>query len=486
MNKDFNALKPEALWRHFVNIMATPHPSHHEDGIKAYIKDFATTNNLDCISDEAGNILIRKGASAGMESRQVVVLQAHMDMVPQKNDDKEFDFTKDPIEGYIDGDWVRANGTTLGADNGVGMAAMLAVLEDDTLQHGAIEALFTSDEECGMDGVFGMKPDLLTGDILLNLDTEDEDELCVGCAGGLDLVATFDYESESTPQGDYVARRLSVKGLRGGHSGCQIHEQRGNANKLLFRFLRLTKFDLLLCAVNGGTLRNAIPREAYADILVHTDDLSTLEEQVASYCETITKEYSTIEDELEVTLTPIDYPETMMDETSAACLVWAMAGCPNGVYSMSYTVPGLVQTSSNLSIVRSNGSQTKVEMLLRSSCDSEKIALADTIASVFELADAEVVADGGYPGWMPNMDSEILGTLKAGHTEVFGGEPHVRGVHAGLECALIGSLYPKMDMVSFGPTIMSPHSPDECVQISSVERFYTLLLYALANIPAKE
>ncbi len=336
-----------------------------------------------------------------------------------------------------------------------------------------------------MDGVFGMKTDLLTGDILLNLDTEEEDELCVGCAGGLDLVATFDYESEATPQGDYVARRLSVKGLRGGHSGCQIHEQRGNANKLLFRFLRLTKLDVLLCAVNGGTLRNAIPREAYADILIHTDDLATFEEQVAAYCETITKEFATIENELEVSLSEIEYPETMMDEDSAACLVWAMAGCPNGVYSMSYTVPGLVQTSSNLSIIKSDGSKTTVEMLLRSSCDSEKIALADTIASIFELADAEVVSDGGYPGWMPNMDSNILKSLIKGHKEIFGGEPQVRGVHAGLECALIGSLYPKMDMVSFGPTIMSPHSPDECVQISTVERFYKLLLYALANIPTK-
>ncbi len=451
--------------------------------MREYLTTFAEANGLECVEDSAGNILIRKDASKGMESRQGVVLQAHIDMVPQKNNDKEFDFTSDPIEGYIDGDWVRADGTTLGADNGIGVAAALAVLEDKTLVHGSIEALFTSNEECGMDGAFGLSEELLKGSILLNLDTEDDDELCIGCAGGLDLVVSFDHEMVTTPQGEYTALRLEVKGLRGGHSGCQIHEQRGNANKLLFRFLRLTKLDILLSSVNGGTLRNAIPREAHADILVHNDDLAHLKEQVERYAETLRAEYRTIESDLQVNLVPIDYPQMMIDEDSAACMVWAIAGCPDGVNKMSYTMPDLVQTSSNLAIVRSEGEQTKVELFLRSSSESEKSALADTIASIFELADAEVVCEGGHPGWMPNPDSKILTTLAEGYRTLFGEEPHVRAVHAGLECGIIGASYPKMDMISFGPTIVSPHSPDECVKISSVERFYRLLLHTLENIP---
>lgn len=470
------------MWRHFVNIMNTPHPSHHEDGIRSYVKSVAESNSLECIEDEVGNILIRKGASEGMEQRPCVVLQAHLDMVPQKNNDKEFDFTRDAIEGYIDGDWVTANGTTLGADNGIGVAAALAVVEDRLIKHGAIEVLLTSNEECGMDGAFGLKGDLLQGEILLNLDTEDDDELCIGCAGGLDLVARFDHEVVPTPQGDYVARRLEVKGLRGGHSGCQIHEQRANANKLLFRFLRFTKTDILLCGVEGGTLRNAIAREAHADILCHVDDLEALEQQVKNYEQTIRTEYATIEDSVEITLREIDYPQTMIDEDSASCMVWAIAGCPDGVAKMSYTMHGLVQTSSNLAIVRCEGSQSRVELFLRSSSESEKSALADQIASVFELSDAEVECEGGHPGWMPNPTSPIVAQMVENYRTLFGEEPHVRAVHAGLECGLIGSIYPQMDMISFGPTIVSPHSPDERVKIDSVGRFYKLLIYTLENL----
>ncbi len=453
--------------------------------MREYLTTFAEANGLECVEDSAGNILIRKDASKGMESRQGVVLQAHIDMVPQKNNDKEFDFTSDPIEGYIDGDWVRADGTTLGADNGIGVAAALAVLEDKTLVHGSIEALFTSNEECGMDGAFGLSEELLKGSILLNLDTEDDDELCIGCAGGLDLVVSFDHEMVTTPQGKYTALRLEVKGLRGGHSGCQIHEQRGNANKLLFRFLRLTKLDILLSSVNGGTLRNAIPREAHADILVHNDDLAHLKEQVERYAETLRAEYRTIESDLQVNLVPIDYPQMMIDEDSAACMVWAIAGCPDGVNKMSYTMPNLVQCSSNLAIVRSDDSSTTVELLLRSASESEKVALADSIASVFELADAEVECQGGYPGWEPNIASPILNSMVAGYKELFGSEPRVIAIHAGLECGVIGSTYPNLDSISFGPTIVSPHSPDECVNIPSVEKFYKLLRYTIESAPQR-
>ncbi len=486
------------VWKHFAAMLEIPHPSYHEDAIRQYFKDFVAKQNengkkLECTEDSAGNILIRKEATAGMEDRATIVLQAHMDMVPQKNNDTQFDFTKDAVQAYIDGDWVRAKGTTLGADNGIGVAAALAILEescndDNSIAHPALEALFTSNEECGMDGAFGLSEEFLKGEILLNLDTEDEGELCIGCAGGLDFEVRFDHEREESPKaedGDYVAKRLSVKGLKGGHSGCQIHEQRANANKLLFRFLRFTKLNLLISKIDGGSLRNAIPREAYADILIHSDDIKDFEEQVKRFEAMVTKEYAAIENSIEITLTNIDYPTTIIEENVASCIVWAIAGCPDGVAKMSDTMPGLVQTSSNLAIVKTSedGARTEVELFLRSSSESEKIALADSIASIFELADAEVTCGGSHPGWLPNIDSPILKTMQESYERLFGKRAEVRAVHAGLECGIIGATYPNLDMISFGPTIVSPHSPDECAEISSVEKFYRLLKYTLANAP---
>lgn len=465
--------------------MSIPHPSEHEAALRDYLTEFATDQNLECVVDRAGNVIIRKGATEGMESRQGIILQGHIDMVPQKNADKEFDFLTDPIEGYIDGEWVRANGTTLGADNGIGAAAILAILEDGTVAHPNIEALFTVNEERGMDGAFGLEAGMLQGDILLNLDTEDERELCIGCAGGLSLVATLDHEMEPTPQGDYVARRLKVSNLRGGHSGCEIHEQRGNANKLLFRFLRLSKLEILITAVEGGTLHNAIPREAYADILIHKDDLEVFEEQVTRYEKTIQAEYKTVDSNLAVSLSEIEYPAMMIEEEAASCLVWGVAGAPDGVWKMSYTIAGLVQSSSNLATIKSTETQTRIEISLRSSCESELTALADTIASIFELADFEVSCSGGYPGWQPNVESPILKSMSDAYRKLFGQEPKILAVHAGLECGIIGSTYPNLDMISFGPTILSPHSPSERVEIASVERFYQLLCYTIENAPTK-
>ncbi|MFI3305385.1 MAG: aminoacyl-histidine dipeptidase [Rikenellaceae bacterium] len=485
MNKNFSALKPEAVWRHFEKIMSIPHPSLHEAALRDYIKGFAADHNLECIEDKTGNVIIRKGATAGMESRQGIILQGHIDMVPQRDAEREFDFLTDPIEGYIDGEWVRANGTTLGADNGVGAAAALAILEDETLAHPMIEALFTVNEERGMDGAFGLEAGVLQGDILLNLDTEEESELCIGCAGGLNLVATLNYESEPTPQGDYVARRLEVSALRGGHSGCEIHEQRGNANKLLFRLLRLTKLELLIAAVDGGTLHNAIPREAHADILIHRDDLALFEEQVARYESTIRNEYGSVESGINVTLSEIEYPSEMIEEDAAACLVWGVAAAHDGVWKMSYTMLGLVQSSSNLATIKSREGEIRIEISLRSSCESEITALADTIASTFELADFEVSCEGGYPGWQPNVESPILKTMSESYRKLFSKEPNVLAVHAGLECGIIGATYPNLDMISFGPTILSPHSPSERVEIGSVERFYQLLRYTIENTPEK-
>ncbi|MFR9651916.1 MAG: aminoacyl-histidine dipeptidase [Rikenellaceae bacterium] len=483
MNRDLTTLEPQLVWRHFEKICSIPHPSTEEEALSKAIIEYAKSLSLECEIDHAGNVIIRKGATAGMESRQCTLLQAHLDMVPQKNNDKEFDFSKDPIECYIDGEWVRANGTTLGADNGIGMAAALALLEDPTAVHGDIEILLTVNEERGMDGAEALKPDQLRSTIMLNLDTEDEDELCIGCAGGLNLVAKMAHQITNTPRNGYVARRLEIKGLKGGHSGVQIHEQRANANKLLFRLLRLTKLDIILVSADGGTLSNAIPREASVDLLIHKKDLKLFEEQVSRFKENITLEYTPVEESISLTLNEIAYPKKMIDQDSAALLVWAMAAAPDGVHNMSNTIPGLVQTSSNLAIVRTDDDSTMVEFFIRSASETQKVELADTIASIFELADGDVSCTGSHPGWLPNPNSAILKVVKECFTKQYGEEPKVQAVHAGLECGLIGSIYPKMDMISMGPTIVSPHSPDECVEIGSVARFYTLLKSVLANIP---
>ncbi len=484
MNKNFEALNPQAVWKHFVEIMKRPRPSYHEEAIRQYVIDFAAANNLECSVDDALNVYIHKPATPGMESRKGLILQAHLDMVPQKNNDKEFDFENDAIEGYIDGEWVTANGTTLGADNGVGVAAILAILEDETLVHGELEALLTATEETGMDGANGLKGGLLKGEILLNLDSEDEGELFIGCAGGVDLSAEFEYDSVPSPDTDYQAYRIDVKGLKGGHSGIQIVCQRANANKVLFRYLRNAD-DILLCSVDGGGLRNAIPREAHAIVLVHDEDIAAFEASIKSYEAEIIAEYAGVEDSISITATSCEVPEEMMDEDAAACLVWAVVGAADGVIKMSTSMPGLVQTSSNLARVISDGSTVKVHCLLRSSMSSEKMALADSIASVFELADADVEITGAYDGWNPNMESPILKTMMASYKDLYNVEPEVKAIHAGLECGIISTNYPTLDMISFGPTIQYPHSPDERVEIASVEKFYDFLKHTITNAPQK-
>ncbi len=486
MNKNFEALNPQAVWKHFVEIMKRPRPSHHEEAIRQYVIDFAAANNLECSLDDALNVYIHKPATEGMESRKGVILQAHLDMVPQKNNDKEFDFENDAIEGYIEGEWVTASGTTLGADNGIGVAAILAILEDNTLQHGKLEALLTATEETGMDGANGLKGGLLKGDILLNLDSEDEGELFVGCAGGVDLSATFEYESCPTPDSDYKAYKIEVKGLKGGHSGIQIVCQRANANKVLFRLLRQESLEsVLLCSVDGGGLRNAIPREAQAVVAVHEDDIADFEQAIADYQAEIIGEYAGIEDSISITATQVEMPEEMIDEDAASCLVWAIVACFDGVYRMSTSMAGLVQTSSNMARVISDGQTVKVHCLLRSSIRSEKIALAESIESVFELADADVETSGEYDGWNPNMDSPILKTMVESYKDLYNKEPKVTAIHAGLECGIISTNYPNLDMISFGPTIRFPHSPDEKVEIESVAKFYDFLRHTIINAPKK-
>ena len=484
MNKDFSALSPALVWKHFAAICNIPHPSHHEEKIRQYVVDFAQAQGLEYTVDEANNVYVRKPATAGMENRKGIVIQAHLDMVPQKNNDKVFNFETDPIEAYIDGEWVTAAGTTLGADNGIGAAAILAVLEDKTLVHGPVEALFTATEETGMDGAFGLKGGLLQGDILLNLDSETEGELYVGCAGGLDANITLPYTAQAAPAG-YTAYAVEVKGLKGGHSGIQIGYQRANANRELFRLLNASSCELLLASVDGGGLRNAIPREATAVVLVAQADVAVFEAEVAAFEKTLIAEYANIEDSISVKAAQVAMPEQIIPAEVSAKLAKAVIGAPNGVVKMSVEMEGLVQTSSNLARVVSNGECVKVHCLLRSSVNSEKHALGAAIKGVFELAGATVELSGDYDGWKPNMESPILHTMLASYESLYGVKPAVMAIHAGLECGIIGGKYEGLDMISFGPTICFPHSPDEKVEIASVEKFYSFLLHTLANAPLK-
>ena len=484
MDKNFSALAPALVWKHFAAICNIPHPSHHEEKIREYVVDFAKAQGLEYTVDEANNVYVRKPATAGMENRKGIVIQAHLDMVPQKNNDKVFDFENDPIEAYIDGEWVTANGTTLGADNGIGAAAILAVLEDKTLVHGPVEALFTATEETGMDGAFGLKGGLLQGDILLNLDSETEGELYVGCAGGLDANITLPYVAEAAPAG-YVAYAVEVKGLKGGHSGIQIGYQRANANRELFRLLDASACNLRLASVDGGGLRNAIPREATAVVLVAEDDVATFEAEVAAFEKTLIAEFANIEDSISVKAAVVSTPAEVIPAEVATKLAKAVIGAPNGVIKMSVEMEGLVQTSSNLARVVSDGQTVKIQCLLRSSVNSEKHALGAAIKGVFELAGATVELTGDYDGWKPNMESPILHTMLASYESLYGVKPAVMAIHAGLECGIIGGKYEGLDMISFGPTICFPHSPDEKVEIASVEKFYSFLLHTLANAPLK-
>ena len=485
MDKNLAALKPALVWKHFAEIVNIPRPSHSEEKIRQYLVDFAVAKGICHQVDEAGNVYMCKPATAGMEDRKGIVLQAHVDMVPQKNNDKVFDFENDPIEAYIDGEWVTANGTTLGADNGIGMAAILAVMEDDTIEHGPIEALFTATEETGMDGAFGLKGGLLQGDILLNLDSEEEGELYVGCAGGMDANITLGYTEEPAPEG-YEALELSVKGCKGGHSGIQIVCQRANANKLLFRVLRAltAQMDVKIASVDGGGLRNAIPREAVAVVLVKAADVAEVKSIVKQYEAVFVAEYAGIEDSIAVSVVDAAVAPVMPADV-ANRLMAAVVACPDGVEKMSMAMEGLVQTSNNLARVVSDGKSVKLQTLMRSSVRSEKEALGDAIKAVFELAGAEVELSGSYDGWNPNMESPILKAMLASYEALYGKRPAVTAIHAGLECGIIGSNYPNLDMISFGPTICYPHSPDEKVNIASVGKFYDFLLHTLKNAPKK-
>ena len=483
---DIRNLEPKQLWNYFHEITQIPRPSKKEKRIVEYMKEFGKKHNLDTIVDKAGNVIIRKPATKGMENRKIVIFQTHLDMVPQKNSDKKHDFEKDPIETIIDGEWVRANGTTLGSDNGIGVAATMAVLASKTIVHGPIEALFTIDEETGMTGVFGLKKGLLKGDILMNLDSEDEGELYVGCAGGIDVNITKDYAEEKSPEG-MAAYKIIAKGLKGGHSGVDIAMGRANSNKIMFRFLMQAEsdFGIRLAEAAGGDLRNAIPRESYSIVLLPEIKAKEFEKFIKGYEKIYRAEFSDTEPDLKFIFEKVSVPAKVMNQGEQYRIIRALFACPNGVQRMSQAMKGLVETSNNLAIVRIIGGKFETYNLTRSSVDSSKEATAWKIAAVFHLIGAEVTFSGSYPGWKPNMQSPILKTMSDVYKDMYGKIPEIKAIHAGLECGLIGGVYPSLDMISFGPTIRFPHSPDEKVNIASVGKFWDFLVGTLKHVPVK-
>lgn len=483
---DIGNLKPTAIWRNFAKLLAIPRPSKKEERIIAFMKEFGENLGLETLVDAVGNVIIRKPATPGMENRKGVVLQGHLDMVPQKNSDVEHDFAKDPISAYIDGEWVKAKGTTLGSDNGMGVAAAMAVLEATDIAHGPIEALFTIDEETGMTGAFNLQPGILKGDILMNMDSEDEGELYIGCAGGMNANMTFSYTEEAIP-GGMSAYSLGITGMKGGHSGMDIPLGRGNAIKSLNRFLweNIDKLELRIASIDGGGLRNAIPREASAIICLPSAKSDELLNTFNTFGKIIKAELAATEPDLKTSINPADLPATLIDDKVIKRALSAVYACPNGVIRMSPDFAGLVETSTNLAILKSENGTISVMCLLRSSVDSAKQDLANMIDSVFQLAGAKREFDGEYPGWKPNPSSPILQHMQGIYNNRFGKIPEIKAIHAGLECGILGAAYPHWDMISFGPTIRFPHSPDEKVNIPSVDKFYDFLLETLKNIPAK-
>lgn len=479
-------LQPASLWNNFEAICGIPHPSKHEAKLREFVVSWAKSHNLETIIDEVGNVIIRKPATHGMETRKGIILQAHLDMVPQKNSETAHDFEKDPITPWVDEDWVKAKGTTLGADNGIGMAAAMAVLEAKDLVHGPVEALFTVDEETGMTGAFGLKAGLLKGDILMNLDSEDEGELYVGCAGGTNANIKFKYADEPVPA-DSEAFKVSVTGLKGGHSGVDIALERGNSNKILNRLLWFShnNFNLRIASILGGSLRNAIPRESFAVVTLPKDKVAEFKKYVEGFVATVTNEYKGVETDIKITVEPVALPGTVIDLRTTFNLLNAIYATPNGVIRMSLDMKGLVETSTNLAIVKSEKNEITVLCLLRSSVDSAKDDLERMIASVYNLAGAESIFDGRYPGWKPNMESPILKEMLEAYEKQFGIKPKIAAIHAGLECGLLGGVYKNWDMISFGPTIRFPHSPDEKVNIPSVKKFWDFLVETLKNAPSK-
>lgn len=476
MATEIKGLSPEAVWGYFYDLTQIPRPTGQTLEAQEYVIGVGKKLGLETLRDEVGNVLIRKPASKGMEDRPIVTLQAHLDMVPQKNAAKEHDFTKDPIDAYMDGEWVRARQTTLGADNGIGASYALAVLSDNTLKHGPIEALFTIDEEVGMVGAFGLKPGFSKGDILINLDSEEEGQIFIGCAGGVDVNATLEYKEEESPKDD-IAVKISLTGLKGGHSGMDIILGRGNANKLLFRLIKeaVSDYGARLSFFEGGSLRNAIPREATAILTIPNDETSALWELVNDYQEIYRTEYKGIDEGITLSIEKVELPKTVVPEEVQDSIINAVEGCVNGVISMLQSFEGIVESSTNMAYVGVKDSKFEAKFLVRSSSETRKFSVVSSIESIMNMAGCHVVVDGAYNGWNPNIDSPILKTIEKAYKEIYSADANIQVIHAGLECGIIQGAMPDMDMVSIGPDILSPHSPDERVNIASVDRVWTLL-----------
>ena len=486
MNEEIRSLEPKVLWNKFADLNAVPRPSKKEERVIEFIKNFGNKLKLETIVDKVGNVIIKKPATSGMENRKAVVLQSHLDMVHQKNNDTKFDFDTQGIEMFVDGDWVRAKGTTLGADNGLGVATIMAILESDTIPHPALEALFTIDEETGMTGAKGLEPGLLQGEILLNLDTEEDDEIGIGCAGGVDLTAKRSYKEEKTPEGS-KAFKIILNGLKGGHSGMDIIKGLGNANKLVNRLLFSVSenLDLRISEINGGGLRNAIPRESEAIVVMDDLQEKVLMFELESEIQKIKDEFFKLEPNLLVSITEVEVPEKVMETKDQEAVLKAIYVAHNGVYRMSPEIKGLVETSNNVARVEVKDGKVTVKCLTRSSVESSKDDLANGLRSGFELAGFQVEVSGDYPGWAPNRDSAILTVLDELYQTMFQEKAKIAACHAGLECGIIGNHYPEMDMISFGPTIHGAHSPDERASIKSSQKYWKFVLEILKNIPQR-
>lgn len=487
MSQEIRNLEPKALWNKFADLNAVPRPSKKEERVIAFMKDFGKKLGLETIEDEVGNVIIKKPATAGMENRKTIVMQSHLDMVHQKNNDTVFDFDTQGIEMYVDNGWVRAKGTTLGADNGLGVATIMAILESTDIPHPAIEALFTIDEETGMTGAMGLKGGLLDGEILLNLDTEEDDEIDIGCAGGIDVTATAEYDEEDTPEGS-VGYAITVKGLNGGHSGMDINKGLGNANKIMNRLLfdGFDNFGLQISEIKGGSLRNAIPRESVAKVIIAKVYDEAFVFDMQEIVNEIKTEFKTMEPNLEILFEKLEtVPAKVMPSIAQFYFVRAMYTAHNGVYRMSADFDDLVETSNNIAKVIVGEGKLSVQCLTRSSVESSKMDLANALRSAFELMGCEVEFTGSYPGWTPNAKSEILDVLTGIYEKQNGSKPNVVACHAGLECGILGTNYPEMDMISFGPTIKGAHSPDERANIASAQKYWKFVLEILKNIPSK-
>ena len=486
MSQEIRNLEPKALWNKFADLNEVPRPSKKEERVIEFMKNFGNSLGLETFEDEIRNVIIRKPATPGMENRKAIVMQGHLDMVHQKNADTVFDFDTQGIDMYVDGDWVRARGTTLGADNGLGVATIMAILESKDIPHPAIEALFTIDEETGMTGALNLKGGILQGQILLNLDTEEDDEIDIGCAGGIDVTATRGYNVEEVPEGS-VGYTITVKGLNGGHSGMDIHKGLGNANKIMNRLLfdGFENFGLQVSEINGGSLRNAIPRESVAKVIISEmfDEAYLFDMQ--EIINDIKAEFKTTEPNLTIEIVKGDLPENVMDLGVQEGIIRAIYAAHNGVYRMSADMEDLVETSNNIARVIVKDGEISIGCLTRSSVESSKFDLANALRSAFELVGCEVELSGSYPGWTPNVNSEILEVLKAIYEKQNGEQPKVVACHAGLECGILGTNYPEMDMISFGPTIHGAHSPDERASISSAQKYWKFVLEILSNIPVK-